>query len=148
VKITQVDTKTIQGPREYQQDRFLVSDNTFAVCDGVGGHHNGEQAAIVTVDCLRSIADVEAALIKADTLCVRSEDNRATTAAVAKIEEEVLYITNAGDSRVYLLRDKELEQITSDQGLRNYLFSYVGGALILDKYTRSLLSGDKVLLRT
>ena len=41
-----------QGRREYQQDRYKISDSGryFIVCDGMGGHKDGDVAA-QTVCC-------------------------------------------------------------------------------------------------
>lgn len=121
--------------RRNNQDNFLVDEPLFAVADGMGGAAGGEEASQTAVAALKTAfeADPTAAGL-ADGV---RDANRAvwekarqrpdlrgmgtTMTAVALVEHgeegEVLAIANVGDSRVYLLRDGELSQVTDDHSV-------------------------------
>jgi serine/threonine protein phosphatase PrpC len=119
--------------RDVNEDRYLVADRVFAVCDGLGGHQAGEVASATaahtletaftepTVDCL--IEAVEEANRAIWQLAQDQPDKRGmgtTLTAVAVIDQEgegQLALVNVGDSRGYLLRDGELTQLTEDHSL-------------------------------
>lgn len=121
--------------RRSNQDTYVDDEPLFAVADGMGGAAGGEEASRTAVAALRATFRADPT---ADGLAdgVR-EANRAvwekarqrpdlrgmgtTMTAVALVdhgeEGEVLAIVNVGDSRVYLLRDGELEQVTDDHSV-------------------------------
>ena len=119
--------------RDVNEDRYLVAERVFAVCDGLGGHQAGEVASEIaahtletaftepTVDCL--IEAVQEANRAIWQLAQDQPDKRGmgtTLTAVAVVEqegEEQLALVNVGDSRGYLLRDGELTQLTEDHSL-------------------------------
>jgi serine/threonine protein phosphatase PrpC len=119
--------------RDVNEDRYLVVEGVFAVCDGLGGHQAGEVASETavhaletaftepTVDCL--IEAVEEANRAVWQLAQDQPDKRGmgtTLTAVAVVEQEgedQLALVNVGDSRGYLLRDGELTQLTEDHSL-------------------------------
>lgn len=105
-------------------------DNLFILADGMGGHKAGGYASRCAVECLvRFFAqeypnkDVHSILKEGIRtanheifdLSSKNEDlsGMGSTLVVATIRDDVLYIANIGDSRLYLLRH-ELEQITRD----------------------------------
>jgi PPM family protein phosphatase len=119
--------------RDVNEDRYLVADGIFAVCDGLGGHQAGEVASETAVHTLetaftepavdRLIEAVEAANHAIWQLAQEQPDKRGmgtTITAVAVVEQEgedQLAVVNVGDSRGYLLRDSELTQLTEDHSL-------------------------------
>ncbi len=108
-----------------------------AVCDGMGGAAAGEIASRRAVEV---IAEVLAAgepepprevlgrrLVHAleeasrrlhhDTIADRKLTGMGTTATLAALEGETLFVAQVGDSRAYLLREGKLTQLTRDQTL-------------------------------
>ena len=119
--------------RDINEDRYLVSDRIFAVCDGLGGHQAGEVAAATAVETLETtfseptvknlIDAVRWANRAVWQLAQEQSDKRGmgtTITAVGIVEqdgEQQLAVINVGDSRGYLLRDGELTQLTEDHSL-------------------------------
>lgn len=120
-----------------------VSERGFAlaVCDGMGGAAAGEVASHMAVDTMfhvlrgehapdsregfarRLVAAVEeaGAQIFAAAKKDRTRRGMGTTATVAGLVDEVLFIGQVGDSRCYLLRNGRLTLVTKDQSLVNQL---------------------------
>jgi protein phosphatase len=100
------------------------------VADGIGGHQAGEVASKLAVDLLveklgrssarKPLAQMDDAIVaasKAISKASQADDKRlgmGSTAAIAWIIGDRLYIATVGDSRIYLLRDQELRQISID----------------------------------
>ena len=121
--------------RSNNQDQFLVAERLFAVADGMGGHAAGEVASLTALEALRAAfdgdrtADGLADAVRNANRAVwdRAHEQRdlrgmgTTLTAVALVvddrEDEVLAIVNVGDSRAYLLRDGELDQLTDDHSV-------------------------------
>ena len=121
--------------RRNNEDNYLLELQLFAVADGMGGAAGGEEASSTAVAALKEAFEAHPS---ADGLAdgVRNA-NRAvwekalqrpelrgmgtTMAAVALVEKDdegdVLAVANVGDSRVYLLRDGRLDQITDDHSV-------------------------------
>jgi protein phosphatase len=120
--------------RSSNQDQMLVADDLFAVADGMGGHAAGEVASLTAVEALRAAFERVGGtdgLVAAAEQANRSVWDQAqadpdlrgmgtTLVAVALVHEageDRLAIVNVGDSRAYLLRGGELEQLTTDHSL-------------------------------
>lgn len=112
-----------------------------AVCDGMGGAAAGEVASHMAVDTIfgemeaqepprdrdefaaRMVHAIETAGAKIFE-AARIDRNRrgmGTTATVAGLVDQVLFLGQVGDSRAYLLREGKLTQLTKDQSLVNQL---------------------------
>ena len=122
--------------RSNNQDSKLVVESTsvFAVADGMGGHQGGEVASAIAVETLEAVITeptvdtlVEAVKEANRRIFARAADSDelrgmgTTLVAIALVnqeadEEEVAWV-NVGDSRVYLLRDDELNQLSQDHSL-------------------------------
>lgn len=114
----------------------------FVVADGMGGHHDGEQASSITVKSLateivdaivmphiahiseenipkRRIAEVMSRAIKAANETLQMYyPNSGTTATAAVVQGDVLHIAHVGDSRAYLIdTDGYSEVLTRDHSL-------------------------------
>ncbi len=97
----------------------------FAVADGMGGEENGEVASLVTVQSLRpcvlgqvqQTAEQSIAFAN-ELLCdeMRQKKGRrmGSTLAALYVDEGKAVSCNVGDSRVYLLRNGNLQQLSKD----------------------------------
>lgn len=119
--------------REINQDALLASYPLFIVADGMGGHIGGEIASASTVDRLGRVVDAghvnPKAIEKALSHAVRdiashpetTDDGTGTTLTGVYLDLSdgpPQWVTlNIGDSRVYLLRDGYIEQITTDHSV-------------------------------
>lgn len=130
------------GSREPQTFHTVSpSGLLLAVCDGMGGAAAGEVASQMAVDTLyemmrRSVPQTDRdALARSLVRSVeeagtrifesaradRSRRGMGTTATVAALMDRTLFVGQVGDSRAYVLRSRELKQITKDQSLVNQL---------------------------
>ena len=122
--------------RSGNEDNFAVAARgnrgLFIVADGMGGHAAGEVASEMAVqtieqelDGLRDLDDstgdrLDQALRKANrniherTMTEVDKQGMGTTASVLLIYDKKYLIGQVGDSRVYLLRDGALHQLTKD----------------------------------
>jgi protein phosphatase len=113
----------------------------FAVCDGMGGAAAGEVASQMAVDTIyevlgsgepaadrddfarrlvRSIEEAGHRIFSAAKMD-RTRRGMGTTATLAGLMDDVLFVGQVGDSRAYVLRGDQLEMITKDQSLVNQL---------------------------
>ena len=126
--------------REHNEDRHSVTAYQLerggqpalvaVVSDGIGGHQAGEVAAEITVDRVVErlagssgqdpLASLRAAVSDAARAVMEAAgDNEArqgmgSTLAAVWVIGNRLYMTNVGDSRIYLLRGEELRQLSND----------------------------------
>jgi len=128
---------------------IFPEENLAIVADGMGGHASGEVASKMAVDALREFFDAtskdpEATWpykmdkhrgydenrlitgIKLANLRIHEAAQRepkfrgmGTTCVSVISTKEGIYIAHVGDSRVYRLRDGQLEQMTDDHSLLN-----------------------------
>lgn len=104
--------------------------NLFLVADGMGGHNAGDYASQVAVETMvERIADsqetdiahifdlaIQAANRRIRELGARSPEleGMGTTMVAACCREDILYVANVGDSRLYVANRFGLRQITRD----------------------------------
>jgi PPM family protein phosphatase len=118
--------------RRGNEDAFFARSPLFAVADGMGGAQAGEVASHMAVEVLEqglpdgagSIEErLRARVSEANTRILelaQSDDQLAgmgTTLTAAYVGEDDLTVAHVGDSRLYRLRDGELERLTDDHSL-------------------------------
>jgi len=124
---------TDQGRRrDTNQDAFLAQFPLFVVADGMGGHAGGEIASQSTVERLKALVAEGVArgpIEKALELAVgdiadhpdTTDEGTGTTLTGIFLEyedgEPHWVSLNIGDSRVYLLREDRLMQVTTDHSV-------------------------------
>ena len=124
------------GYWEPEDDRqFLRKGRLAVVADGMGGYEGGQEASRLAVETLVEVYrdfggdDPQAALVEA--LQTAHEQIReysfahpelrgmGTTCTAAAIVQDALYYVHVGDTRLYLIRDRQITRVTRDH-------SYVG----------------------
>lgn len=123
--------------RSGNEDNFAVDANgsrgIFIVADGMGGHAAGEVASEMAVQIVmrdvhgvRGVADGTATKVLGEalkqanraihdrTITETDKQGMGTTASVLVLADSRYLIGQVGDSRVYLLRDGGLKQLTKD----------------------------------
>jgi protein phosphatase len=117
--------------RRHNEDAYVIEPPLFAVADGMGGAKAGEIASGLAAAALKetdgSGSDGEeraAALIQEANRRVfrrANEDREAsgmgTTVTVAIVEDDRVAFGHVGDSRAYLIREGDIEQLTDDHSL-------------------------------
>jgi protein phosphatase len=158
----------------------------FVVADGMGGHDAGEVASRIAVDTVcdgvRSGAQqlqdplllVSDAVKKANTAVMLEGTSRrsdmGTTLGVAFVSDNEAFVANVGDSRIYVIENGSITQVTADHSLvaklvsagkltreearnhpkANLLYRTVGTdeAVTVDTFRVSLKKGGSLLLCT
>lgn len=179
--------------RKLNQDYVFTSEeavgnlsNVFIVADGMGGHAAGDYASKTAVETI--VSSLEQSFEKNPTISLRkaietandviyrtaegdpSLEGMGTTVVAATFVGKFLEVLNVGDSRLYVMNDKKITQITVDHSLveemvrrggiarsearnhpdKNIITRAVGikPGVEADVYTVELESGDTVLLCT
>jgi serine/threonine protein phosphatase PrpC len=160
----------------------------FAIADGMGGHARGELASSLTIQTILQKAAVELAgiqknskdeiaswlkqTIQAANQAVyearkKADSDMGSTLVCGFLVGNQAYLTNLGDSRVYLLRDRAIQQLSTDHSLvqqlvsngqisqeearlhpqRNVILRCLGekDQVEVDVYTQNLLPLDRLL---
>ena len=115
----------------YSVSQYNPTASVFAILsDGIGGHRSGEVASEMTVNLISQIVSqsdgghplaifqegfyaVSEAIVKQAELDASQKGMGATAACVWIIGQQ-LYIAYAGDSRIYLMRGKRIQQLSRD----------------------------------
>jgi protein phosphatase len=110
--------------RRRNEDSYVIDPPLFAVADGMGGAQAGEVASKLAAGAVKEHgADVESLVQEANrrvhqrSLEDPNTSGMGTTLTVAAVEDGVVSIGHVGDSRAYLVREGNLEQLTEDHSL-------------------------------
>jgi len=121
--------------RNKNEDSYLLKKEPYpliAVADGMGGHQAGEIASKLAVNSLADynfnykeniLKEIEEAIKQINQHIVEEGSKNkkyremGTTLSMGIIYKQRLYLGHIGDSRIYLLRDDTLNQLTTDHSL-------------------------------
>ena len=126
--------------REINQDYMFTSDtavgnlpNLFLVADGMGGYAAGEYASRFTVEkivehikesdekepvtLLKEAVQYANRLLLAEANADPDKAGMGTTIVAATCEAGKIYVANVGDSRLYIVNQERIVQITRDHSL-------------------------------
>lgn len=139
MRVKSYSVTDIGRQRKLNQDYVFTSEvplgpltNLFAVADGMGGHKAGEYASKCTVETIvEEVSTYQGnEIIKALTAAVQHANTRlrqvansdinyqgmGTTLVMATFDDDILYVGNVGDSRLYIIGDG-IRQVTTDHSL-------------------------------
>jgi serine/threonine protein phosphatase PrpC len=126
--------------REKNEDSMLIDPTIglFVVCDGMGGHVGGQVASQLAVATMAEVIRSKNPAPNAneqDRLCTAircanaavfakakaepSLHNMGTTVVAIREDADLLHLCHVGDSRIYRLRQGQLDQVTRDHSLIN-----------------------------
>lgn len=151
----EIGQSSIIGTRSYQQDALFVSGYedgmTLAViCDGMGGLNGGEVASNTAVQMLASdfktvneFSEVPGFLkkeiINIDECVADLEDEYGNslgggcTLVCVVTKGNCMYFISAGDSRIYIIRDNDIQAINRDHNFRLQLDTMLRNGQITEK---------------
>ncbi len=135
-------SKESRGLMETDRNQLVGERGTLmGVCDGMGGAAAGEVASQLAVDIIyqrmaasevpknrdelaaRLVHSIESAGLRifSEAKLDRTRRGMGTTATIAALMDDHLFLGQVGDSRAYILRGDRLVQVTRDQSLVNQL---------------------------
>ncbi len=146
MRITSCGMTDVGLKRGHNEDNYLINEelHLFVVADGMGGHAGGEYASAIAVNTVEEIVTsmelqpdsaeehdpvelTRQKLVHAIRLAGRRIYEKAkeqpeyhgmgTTAVVLLVDQGNAFIAHVGDSRMYLVRDGKVEQVTEDHSL-------------------------------
>jgi serine/threonine protein phosphatase PrpC len=125
--------------RTHNEDAILLMPEVgvFAICDGMGGHASGAVASQLAVATISEVLrtgnppplEGEEPLVRAILTANQTVFQQAaldpnchgmgTTVVAVRIEVDLMHVCHIGDSRIYLMRNGDLAQVTRDHSLIN-----------------------------
>ena len=161
--------KTECGPIRKKNEDAIYPDKSGSsslpikagIFDGMGGHKKGEVASLLASEAMdadfKDISDY-VNLANKNILDYQNKHTEAmgmgTTMTIVEIDQKkVLHLAHVGDSRCYVLNNRNLIQLTKDEnvpGYQNVLTQALGSKEKLKIQTKDfqLISGDVVFLCT
>lgn len=137
-----IQTLNKKGKRENNEDTILSSSDhgLFMVCDGVGGNNKGEIASAIACESINQYfaahdqnnydqKDIDLAVVEAennmDHHIAQHPDSKgmATTFTLLHLGPYTASIAHIGDSRIYHIRNGEIQFKTFDHNLVNELLA-------------------------
>ncbi len=165
--VFEVAVISVLGNREEQQDcagyQIKIDEGVVTVCDGMGGHAGGQTASTLATEIflnsyLREYPFDDPYSFLVDTANDADQRiaelktpegealNAGSTVVAAFIKHHHLYWISVGDSRMYILRNKELVQTTADHNYMTLLNHQLDvGEIDSDTYDRNITNGEALV---
>lgn len=155
----EIGMQSIIGERSEQQDciyaRGDIEECLLILCDGMGGFEGGSLASRKAVDELTKIYDREQGIKDADFLTyamdvadhavsnIQNKENESiragTTCVMVVINKNEVHWMSVGDSRLYIIRDKRITQMTRDHTVElKARIEYANGKLTWQEFEDTL----------
>lgn len=163
----EVTVSSALGDREEQQDSACADiksdEGLVTVCDGMGGHNGGKLASTLATEIISrayndcypndNMASVVLEAIKnADSKIALLSDengnrlNAGSTIVSVYIKNRFLHWFSVGDSRIYVFRNGEFVQITSDHTYKSMLDSQLeSNTISQEEYNRKIILGEALI---
>lgn len=153
--VIQVGSRSAQGLRPNNEDSLIAdhANGIYVVADGMGGQERGEQASSLACEIIprvfqerlaahddaaqalrRALAQANEAIIQAGMS--QPIGRRMGTTAVAAVQQDgQVYVAGVGDSRAYLIRNGNVDQLTVDHSVAQALV--INGVLTMEEARHS-----------
>ena len=131
MKVTVGAASDVGRARERNEDSYLAMPPVYIVADGMGGHRGGNVASSLAMQVMATMSNDGNSQMLADkvreanrAILERAKNDRdlqgmGTTITATYVENGNVHLVQVGDSRAYLLRGGELQQVTTDHTLVN-----------------------------
>jgi PPM family protein phosphatase len=134
------------------EDPQILQDKgaLFVVADGMGGHAQGDRASELAVNTVREIyyqteneeraASLTHAIKQANALIYQEngacspQTGMGTTCIAAVLQEKTLTVANVGDSRIYVIHEGQIRQISRDH---SWVAEQVQAGLLTEEQART-----------
>lgn len=158
---------SVKGDRSEQQDSagYSISNDEMiiALCDGMGGHASGREASTKSIDSLISLFDATSKKDRSHSFLVDAIESlnqgvldiadqdgnwakAGTTLAAVISDGKTFDWVSVGDSRIYVLHNGILNQITTDHTYKLWLDEQKSkNAISQEEYENGLSSAEKLI---
>lgn len=153
------------GTRAEQQDSYYINQNDHSVlaivCDGMGGLSNGQRASLIAACQLGNLHKLKSSAVPFPDFFLNASDvldetihafsnvdgERAGTTLVAvALQGNFLYWLSCGDSRLYIIRKKEIVQVTRDHNYKLTMDELLRqGKITATKYEQDLCRSEALI---